>query len=530
MVKKKLILSEDISKFFRQLELTKDFSAAERAQLVSLVQVDSIRAGETILEEGLCNDAFYFLFSGDAEVLKRDTASDSLYLLNTMSVGALFGEMSETTNEPISASVKAKTDCKILILPQPRLLPDGVYIKLLIASSRNVIERLRLLSEKQVQKLAEEAKREKEMLEKKMADQEQALIASKTELHSTKQHLTNLYLQQYEPDASGSFGDIVGSSSIMRNIFNLIITLAETDTTILITGESGTGKGLIAAAIHKYSHHKHEAFVSLNCAALSDELLASELFGHKKGAFTGATEDRIGRFKLAQGGSIFLDEVGDISPRMQAYLLRVLECGEYERVGESKTLVSDARIIAATNRNLMQKVAEGSFREDLYYRLNVMKIEAPPLRNRREDIPLLIEHFREHYNKQFNRQVKGFSPEASAVLIANPWRGNVRELRNVIERTMILCNESILQLKHLPGDIISTDAAGFRNEKPSLSNSLVSVDHLVEKQPKVTLDRESVLKALRKSVWNVSEAARHFAISRTHLHRLIKKYHIGRGE
>ncbi len=523
-------MTNNLSTFFQQLELTRDYSPDEIARLVKMVEVKSFSTGEPIIIEGGENDSFFFLYEGEAEVLKFDKESEADFLINIMSRGALFGEMSELTGEPVSATVRAKNNCKVLAFSRRVAMPHELYVKLLLSCSRNLIRRLKLLSERQADMLGREAKRERDRLQKSLDERDRSLADRTDELKQARQHLTDLYLQQYEIDPAQSFGPMVGSSSLMRNIFALIKDLAQTTTTVLITGETGTGKGLIAAAIHQFSDRKREAFISVNCVALSDELLASELFGHKKGAYTGAIEDRVGRFKMAQGGTIFLDEIGDISPRMQAYLLRILETGEYERLGESKTLKSDVRVIAATNRDLKQRVVEGSFREDLYYRLNVMNIEAPPLRNRKEDVPLLLDHFREHFNRKFNRRVESFSPEALKILTANNWRGNVRELRNVIERAMILCPESILQPRHLPSEITSNTSAINGQSASAVTAHSAPLKHKDGIEVEKTLNRQSILQALRNSVWNVSDAARALGVSRTHLHRLITKYSISRGE
>jgi DNA-binding NtrC family response regulator len=311
--------------------------------------------------------------------------------------------------------------------------------------------------------------------------------------------------------------DIHSHCRLMQNIFELIKSLLDMAKTVMITGENGTGEGMITVAIHHLSKRCNEAFISVNCAALSDELLASELFGHKRGAFTGATEDRVGRFQMADGGTLFLDEIGDISPKQQAYLLRILETGEYERSGDSKTLRVDVRVIAATNRSLEQKVSEGTFREDLYYRLNVMNILAPPLRDRKEDIPLLSDHFRKHFNQQLNRNVERFSKGTRRLLTNYGWPGNVRELRNTIERALLLCRESELQQHHLPQEF-SIPSAGVPTSQTK------SIDKEITSHTNPVIDSDSITEALVASYWNVTKTDKNPGISRVHLHRLIKKY------
>ncbi|WKZ19672.1 MAG: sigma-54 dependent transcriptional regulator [Candidatus Jettenia sp. CY-1] len=250
------------------------------------------------------------------------------------------------------------------------------------------------------------------------------------------------------------FSELVGSTSQMQQIFHMIEDVAPSTASILILGETGTGKELIANAIHYQSDRSARPFIALHCAALSEGVLESELFGHEKGAFTGAIQTRKGRFEMADGGTLFLDEVGEMSLKVQVKLLRVLEKGEFERVGGEKTLKVDVRFIAATNRDLEREVSEGRFREDLFYRLNVITVNLPPLRERRDDIPILSNFFVIKYTKKYKKEIKGFTPEAMDALCAYHWPGNVRELENVIERAIVLCKKNTLSVDHLPGNVI----------------------------------------------------------------------------
>lgn len=250
------------------------------------------------------------------------------------------------------------------------------------------------------------------------------------------------------------FSELVGSTSHMQQIFHMIEDVAPSTASILILGETGTGKELVANAIHYQSDRSSRPFVALHCAALSEGVLESELFGHEKGAFTGAIHTRKGRFEMADGGTLFLDEVGEMSLKVQVKLLRVLEKGEFERVGGEKTLKVDVRFIAATNRDLEREVSEGRFREDLFYRLNVITIHLPPLRERRDDIPILSNFFVIKYTKKYKKEIKGFTPDAMDALCAYHWPGNVRELENVIERAIVLCKKNTLSVDHLPRNVI----------------------------------------------------------------------------
>ncbi len=264
----------------------------------------------------------------------------------------------------------------------------------------------------------------------------------------------NLILKEKLKDKY-KFSELIGCSPRMDGIFKMIGDVSSSMASVLITGETGTGKELVANAIHYRSDRACMPFVSLHCAALSEGVLESELFGHEKGAFTDAIRTRKGRFEMADHGTLFLDEVGDMSLKVQVKLLRVLEKGEFERVGSEKTLKVDVRLIAATNRTLEKEIAEGRFREDLFYRLNVVRIHLPPLRERQEDIPLLSNFFVVKYAKKYKKEIEGLSPEVVNALCVYPWPGNVRELEHVIERAVVLCKNSAISIEHLPEVIVS---------------------------------------------------------------------------
>ncbi len=303
------------------------------------------------------------------------------------------------------------------------------------------------------------------------------------------------------------FRKIVGKSAAMQEIYTRIEALAETDTTVLITGESGTGKELVADAIHYSGTRALKPFVKVNCAALSENLLESELFGHIAGAFTGAVKAKTGRFELANGGTIFLDEIGDLSPALQLKFLRVLQEREFERVGDTRPVKIDVRVIAATNADLSEKMRRGLFREDLYYRLNVMEMNLPPLSQRIEDIPLLVGHFCQKFNTKFNRNVQGVSDQVMRLFVNYTWPGNVRELENVLERGFILCN----------ADTITTDHISLQIK------DAVAVDEAAEAM-ECSASREQILDALEKTKWNRTKAARILGISRRTFYRKLKDF------
>ena len=305
------------------------------------------------------------------------------------------------------------------------------------------------------------------------------------------------------------FHRFVGRSEPMQKVYSLIKTLARVQTTVLITGESGTGKGLVAEALHRAGERSNKPLVKVNCSALPESLLESELFGHVKGAFTGAIRDNVGRFNRADGGTIFLDEVGDISPIIQLKLLRVLEEREFERVGSSTPTKVDVRLIAATNRNLMERVSLGEMREDLYYRLKVVEIRLPPLRDRREDIPLLVEHFRNRFNAKFKKKIESISSDVSKAFLKYPWPGNVRELEHAMEHAFVLCGPNIITFDHLPPEFMS--AQGIERRSPDETQAV---------------DSHTVLEALDKTAWNKAKAARLLGIDRVTLYREIEKYNL----
>ena len=307
---------------------------------------------------------------------------------------------------------------------------------------------------------------------------------------------------------------IVGNSPAIRRMLEMIHTVAPSEATVLITGKSGTGKELVARAIHNQSRRKDGPWVAVNCAALTESLLESELFGHEKGAFTGADKRRDGRFLQADGGTLFLDEIGEISLLMQVKLLRAIQQREIQRVGGDATLKVDVRIVAATNRNLLDEVAAGRFREDLYYRLNVVSIQVPSLQERREDIPLLAEHFLKVFGERNRKDVKGFTPKAMDMLVKYPWPGNVRELENAVERAVVLLFGSTISERELP--LAVTQA--YEREEASPPAVLPEGATLEE------VEREAILRMLDSVGDNKSEAAKRLGISRKTLHTKLKRY------
>jgi two-component system response regulator AtoC len=319
-----------------------------------------------------------------------------------------------------------------------------------------------------------------------------------------------------ELDRRSGGAEIIGQHPEMEKLARVIGQMARTTTTVLITGESGTGKELIARAIHRQGPRRDKPFVAVNPAAISEMLMESELFGHEKGAFTGATQRKLGKFELAHGGTLFLDEIGTLKPELQAKLLRVLQEREIERVGGIRTIKIDVRIIAATNVDLKQAVSQQSFREDLFYRLNVVPIHVPPLRERRDDIPLLVDHFIHRYSREFNKNVVGLSREALGTVREYPWPGNVRELQNIIERLVGLVDAPVIGLNDLPMDLLLPDHRAKVREAEALPLKKASDE----------FERQIVLRVLERVGGNRSEAARILGIHRNSLKTMLERWKI----
>jgi two-component system nitrogen regulation response regulator NtrX len=310
--------------------------------------------------------------------------------------------------------------------------------------------------------------------------------------------------------------ELIGHHPLMKQLWKDILKTAPTNATVLIHGESGTGKELVARAIHSHSLRAKEPFVQVNCAAIPEELIESELFGHEKGAFTGATERKIGKFDQADGGTIFLDEIGDMSLKTQSKVLRVLEEGEIQRVGSSKINKVDVRVIAATNKDLKKEIGEGRFRDDLYFRLNVVPVYSPALREKREDIPVLIDYFSRNFAEENNFRPKRFAPEAIEAMMRHSWKGNVRELRNVVERLMIMSDAKVIEKRDLPEPLRGESRVSLPD--PGTVKTLKDFRDLAEK--------DFIVVKLEKNNWNISQTAREIDTPRSNLYKKLAQYGI----
>lgn len=313
---------------------------------------------------------------------------------------------------------------------------------------------------------------------------------------------------------------IIGESPIIKNILDLIDKVAATDTRVLITGDNGTGKELVARAIHERSERKNKPMVEVNCAAIPNELIESELFGHEKGSFTGANEKRIGKFELANDGTLFLDEVGDMSLQAQAKVLRALESGAIQRVGSGDKISVDVRVLSATNKDLQEEIKNGNFREDLYHRLNVIPVYVPPLRERSEDIPALVKHFAMDIAEKHKRKAPEFTNDSFELMKKLKWTGNVRELRNIIERIIILITKETISSKDIEFLVPI--------EKTSLNDLIAQSNSFQDFKEKA--ERAFIVQQLEANEWNISKTAEALEIQRSHLYNKLKKYEIEKGE
>ncbi len=334
------------------------------------------------------------------------------------------------------------------------------------------------------------------------------------------------------PTGMGVRFGIIGASPGIAELYAILERVADTPTTVLITGESGTGKELVARALHEHSSRKDKPFIKVNCAAIPKELIESELFGYERGAFTGAVSSKPGRFELANGGTLFLDEIGEIPIEMQVKLLRALQESEFERVGGIKTIHVDVRLVAATNRDLKKLIASGGFREDLFYRLNVVPIRLPALRERTSDIPLLVEHFLTKFNERLKKKVEGAEPDATETLVAYPWPGNIRELENVIERAVLFCDGPRLRAMDLAPEIRGIPAMTNVPMPEADLQAALAGDGGLKEHVKVAmsrLEKELVSRALQQTNGNVTHAARLLKISRKGLQLKMKELGLREG-
>ena len=447
-------------------------------------------------------------------VLVVDDDTGHLAMLQTLLKS--WGYSVETANDGSEALTKCKIRAFDLVLMDIRMAQmDGIEALRLIKDYNPAIPVLIMTAYSSVDSAVQALKAGAYDYLTKPLDMELVKLTIERALDHVRLKSENAALRERLPSGF-ELANIVGKSEAMRKLLEQVAMVAPTEATVLITGESGTGKELVAKAIHFNSMRKDGPLVTVNCAALAENLLESELFGHEKGAFTGADRKRDGRFLMAHNGTIFLDEIGEISAAMQAKLLRVIQEREIHRVGSDKSIGVNVRILAATNRDLKREVEKHRFREDLYYRLNVMVLEVPPLRSRRDDIPILTQHFLARFAEKNRKLIKGVTPSAMDRLIKNDWPGNVRELENAMERAVILATGEYIESSNLPLTVIADyeSAKGHTtyNQDISASKSLGEVE------------REAILSTLEQTNWNKAKAAQILGVTRATLHKKLKLY------
>jgi DNA-binding NtrC family response regulator len=360
-------------------------------------------------------------------------------------------------------------------------------------------------------------------LSKPFSDDE-LILAVKKAIHNKRLTEENLALRK-QLFAKFDFSNIVGENPALTDIFHKILKAAPTDSTILLEGESGTGKELFANAIHAHSNRATRQFVVVDCSTFSSSLLESELFGHVKGAFTDAHKDKPGVFEIANGGTLFLDEIANLNLEIQGKLLRIMETREYKPVGGSHIKKSDMRIIAATNQSLKTMIENGRFREDLFYRLYVLPIYIPPLRERKDDIPKLAYHFLRLFGKEMGRRVQGFSDDALEVMIHYDWPGNVRQLKNVVERLVIMCDDDILSYRHLASNL-QMGSPARHDALPETLSELKTAKQIILDETYGPIEKAFLLKALKNAEWNITQAAKQVGMQRSNFSSLMRKHHV----
>ncbi len=452
--------------------------------------------------------------TGQARILVVDDDPGHLNMLQTLLSG--WGYSSFAVQDGTQAVQEIKHRAVDLILMDVRMTEmDGIQAMQLIKDYNPAIPVLIMTAYSSVQNAVQALKSGAYDYLTKPLDFEVLQLTMQRALDHMRLQAENRVLRQKLP-ADFEMPEIVGKSPAMASLLQTVAQIAPTEATVLITGPSGTGKELIAQGIHANSERKSGPLVTVNCSALSETLLESELFGHEKGAFTGADKKREGRFMQAHQGSLFLDEIGEIPWTMQVKLLRVIQQGEIQRLGSDRPLQVDVRILAATNKDLYQEVQAGNFREDLYHRLNVIRLDLPPLARREGDIPLLAEHFLQHFAQKNRKQLQGFTPQAMDLLLKYPWPGNVRELENAIERAVILAGGAYITPRDLPLSLQSTE-----------TDSRGSSEHPAGGQPLEEVEKQAILETLEQVQGNKSEAARILGITRATLHKKLKKYDLG---
>jgi transcriptional regulator with GAF, ATPase, and Fis domain len=465
---------------------TFDLTDREVLSLAKIIDAVDFGPSEVVFKEGELGDALYVIQSGSVKVMKAMAGGKGQHTLMVMSSPAILGEMALLDRSPRSATIQVTDDGTASLLRISCEDFEDLFRKDKSAALKVTYRLAQLLSHRL------------------RASNVERLRLERDRLHDEIQMLRQEVSQRYR------FEEIIGNSPAMRQVFDLVQKVIHSAITVLIQGETGTGKELIARALHYNGPRSNKPFLAVNCATLHRELLESELFGHEKGAFTGADQRRIGRFEQAHGGTLFLDEIGDMHPRIQAKVLRVLQEQKFERLGSNKTIQVDVRLIAATNRDLLDPNSETPFRKDLYYRIGVLNIQLPPLRGRVEDIIPLAQHFLERLRPQESK-IRGFHADTLRIMEKHMWPGNVRELQNAVQRAIFIADDPMI----MPKDLLLEDLESDLGSKP------LGEDLNLER-----LEREAIMEALRRSHGVQVQAARFLGITRRVLHYKIRKYDI----
>jgi len=440
--------------------------------------------------------------------------------LRTLAEGAYRAEAVQSGAEALAKIADGDFDVLVLDIMMPKM--DGIEVLRRVKETHPDIEVVMITGLSQIDTAVQAMKLGAFDYLPKPFDPDELRLAVDRALERRRLLRENLTLRS-EASSRYRLENIIGASPRMQAVYRLIAQCAPTNSTVLLTGENGTGKELVARAIHYNSLRKEGPFVPVDCNALSENLLESELFGHVKGSFTGAVANKRGLFEAARGGTLFLDEIGNISLPTQAKLLRVIQEREFRAVGDTRSQEADVRIIAATNKDLVAMVKAETFREDLYYRINIFPIQVPPLRERREDVPALAHHFLGVFSRELGRKAVGFSDDAMSVLVNHGWPGNVRELENTVQRALILAGDGLIRRAHLAG---LADAARPELEVPRTSDELKQAKKAARERSVEGLEKEFVLEALRRNGWNVTRSAEETGMQRANFQALMKKHDI----
>ncbi|HWP46576.1 MAG TPA: sigma 54-interacting transcriptional regulator [Candidatus Limnocylindrales bacterium] len=493
---------QEKKEFLQGIDLFTALKEEESLRLALAAKEVFIPEQTSVFEENSPGDAVYVIFRGKVRVYHHDAE------LMIGERGDVLGEIAVVDRGLRSASAQTLEDTLLL------QIPCDTFHEILAHDPPLMLAIFKLLSLR--------LRRNVEIFERQHLE----LLKVYNQIKAIKERLAeeNIYLRQQLKESS-IFNSIVGTDEKLVNILNLVEQVAPTSVPVIVYGESGTGKELIARAIHYSSSRSEYPFITVNCGAIPESLLESELFGHERGSFTGATYTRIGKFEAANHGTLFLDEIGDMSLNLQTKLLRALQFGEIQRVGSNQLLTVDVRVVAATHKDLKRMIAEGTFREDLYYRLNVVTLELPPLRGRRGDIPLLINFFMKKFNKEFRRRIQEIEPAAQERLLEYDYPGNIRELENIIKRAIVLAKGETIKLKDLPPELQQPQRF-LKRPYPAIPENYRELKEVKEAARQLAvrdIEKSFLRRLLQSTRGNIAEASQKAGVNRTFLYKLLSR-------